>query len=692
MMGKIINSLTKNRNVLNKMREAPCYLYFIVAVLSAAVFCVIYGFRILDPTYTDWLLTGGDLSQHYIGWQAFRAGKWCFPIGLTDILAYPEKTSIIFTDSIPVFAVLFKVLSPILPDDFQYFGWWGLLCFVLQGVFSCKIVRSFTKNRVLVVLGSLIPVFSVTVVQRMYGHTALAGQWILILTLDLVFSYEAYHEKPRKAVAFAALIGCLASSIHLYFVLMCGIIIFAFCVQDVYCTRKIKQSVIMIFGYCSAALIIIVLLGGFSSDNSSFGAGGLGMYSMNFNALFNSQGWSAVFKELPTYGNGQYEGFAYLGAGVIFLLLLVPIVCFEQRGILRVIKEHAGKILSIGILIIIGFLVAASPVGTMGDTKLYELPLPGIVIKAWSVFRASGRVAWVVDYTLLFALLEMILRNFQKKTVAYLFVLCLFLQIYDFHEIYQQKRTYFSNEMRYESPLTDEIWSTVGRDDEIQLVIPYRLDETDYYSVGEWALQNQKTLNSFAVAHVDPESIAANVLQLLQSPQPDQIFVFRRDIIFDFASYDLNYYDANDFIIGCMKELGGVEKADTTKNVVWEFADNRYLQNGEDREDGRHLYNGGLSYGPYCALPSGDTEIVLYGENLKNNIRISVCGAGGAVRYEHEILEEFDDRIKLKLWLEESVSDLEVVVQNVSDQDVILHKMEFCLQDTGERSGVGEAA
>ena len=45
-------------------------VYFIVGVLSALVFCSIYGIHILNPTYTDWLLeSGGDLAQHYLGWK-----------------------------------------------------------------------------------------------------------------------------------------------------------------------------------------------------------------------------------------------------------------------------------------------------------------------------------------------------------------------------------------------------------------------------------------------------------------------------------------------------------------------------------------------------------------------------------------------------------------------------------------------
>ena len=108
-------------------------VYGLAAAAGALAFMLIYGVNVLNPVWDDWLLGRGDLTQHYLGWCFFRRGSWTFPIGLTDNLAYPSYTSVIFTDSIPLFAVFFKVLSPVLPETFQYFGWWGIMSFALQG-------------------------------------------------------------------------------------------------------------------------------------------------------------------------------------------------------------------------------------------------------------------------------------------------------------------------------------------------------------------------------------------------------------------------------------------------------------------------------------------------------------------------------------------------------------------------------
>ena len=79
-------------------------VYCVIALFMAAAFCCIYGVRILNPVYTEWLIRDGDTPIHYMGWKAYRVGDWMFPIGCTDVLSYPDKVSVIFTDSIPCFA------------------------------------------------------------------------------------------------------------------------------------------------------------------------------------------------------------------------------------------------------------------------------------------------------------------------------------------------------------------------------------------------------------------------------------------------------------------------------------------------------------------------------------------------------------------------------------------------------------
>jgi len=117
------------------------------AIIGAIAFVCIYGVEVLDTGNTLWLENAGDLTQHYTGWTFFRDSEWSIQIGLFNSLSYPNYASIVFTDSIPIFAVFFKIISGILPETFQYMGIFGIMCYILQGVFSFTLLRKFIKNK-----------------------------------------------------------------------------------------------------------------------------------------------------------------------------------------------------------------------------------------------------------------------------------------------------------------------------------------------------------------------------------------------------------------------------------------------------------------------------------------------------------------------------------------------------------------
>lgn len=163
-------------------------------LLGAAFFLAIYGFKVMDVQYVDWLMTGGDTTQHYLGWVFFRNSPWHFPIGLVDGLAYPALTSVMYTDSIPLFSLFFKLLSPILPETFQFFGIWGIMAFMLQGGISSLIIYKIKASMPVALIGSVFFIISPPVLQRMYGHTALAGHFMILLPIAVWFYQDVFKK------------------------------------------------------------------------------------------------------------------------------------------------------------------------------------------------------------------------------------------------------------------------------------------------------------------------------------------------------------------------------------------------------------------------------------------------------------------------------------------------------------------
>lgn len=548
-------------------------MYIIISFLSAIVFCLIYGIKVINPTYTDWLLSGGDLSQHYLGWKAYRSSSWHFPIGMSDTLAYPNQTSIIFTDSIPIFAVFFKLLSPILPAEFQYFGIWGIMCFVLQGIFSARIIKKYSFNRVITIISSMLFTCVPIVILRMYAHTALAGQWIIIFALDLIFNSEKYRNKKR-VYSTVTIMGILVASIHMYFVLMCGIILAGYMLNELLEYKDIKRCLIVLLDYLLSVVIIISLLGGFSSGMQADNAG-LGVYSFNLNGFFNPQGWSNIYKDLTLCGTGQYEGFAYLGAGCIILMIFAIISFVSNINLLTYLKNNWKVLISLFTVLIISVVVALSPTVTLNSRVIVALKLPHIVFVIWSVFRASGRVVWTVNYIIMLTSVIVLLKTVNKSAVYIVCSLAVIIQFYDLHSILLQKNMQFNKVNRYNSVLTTkDFWDCLSDNKEVKHVEYYsEFNEMSnfYYSITDWALSNGKTVSDFYFAR-PLDSVKVSREKAFSELSNDTIFIFTEEEKANCLKYNLHYYEVDGIIVGCPHKIGDFEemkKSDFTINCTF---------------------------------------------------------------------------------------------------------------------------
>lgn len=670
---------TKTRNEYLKIfliSDQSVYLYVVIAAIL--IFCLLYGVHVLNPVYTDWLLAGGDLSQHYLGWKAYRNSAWMFPIGMLDTLAYPSRTSVIFTDSLPLFAVPFKVLSPILPADFQYFGLWGIMCFALQAFFAARIIKNYSKSKMFVAVSSILVVFTPVMIWRMYAHTALAGQWILLYGLEPIFNYKKYAGSSRPLFMHACILGLLSPAIHMYFVLMSGIILVGICLYDMLNKHSLKRTIGVLAIYIGAAALIVGLLGGFSSGMQA-SQGGLGTYSFNLNAFFNPQGWSCIYQTLPLYGNGQYEGLAYLGAGVILILFVGLICLIGASNRKEIIQSYAKCIISLLVIFMIAVAAAVSPVITFNDICIVNIPLPEFIFKAWSVFRASGRVIWIAIYIIVFCSLILIAKLFNRRTAAAFAIAALALQVYDSRVELENRHEKFNQIATYDSTLKNEkFWNHIAEDTAIKHIIftDLQLSERDMYAFTDWATRYDKTVNTFYFPRSNEEELKHNLETAYKQLPPENLYIFFEKNMLACLKYDLHYYKVDNYVVGYVNPIEGQEAFDPrTAAVRWAFGGNQYLQegSGQDTENGRILYPGGLSFGPYWMVPAGTWEITIEGEQLEGT-DILVYSQRGE-RYHDFELEKRDKQITINLPLAEDVEDLEIVIRSTSNKNILLKQM-----------------
>jgi len=219
----------RQKSVIIRMRniaDESWFVFLISGILGIFMFMRVYGVVVLDFTNTEWLMRGGDATTHYIGWRFFRNSDWFFPIGLMDNILYPLKESVIFSDSIPLFAVIFKLISPVLPENFQYFGFYGVICFFLQGAFSGLIIKKLCKSSIYAIVGSVFFSMSSMMILRLFPHTALASHYIIMLCIYACISKDDKHRSILRNIAIWGSLYAIASSTHLYFVPVVTIFLF----------------------------------------------------------------------------------------------------------------------------------------------------------------------------------------------------------------------------------------------------------------------------------------------------------------------------------------------------------------------------------------------------------------------------------------------------------------------------------
>lgn len=537
----------------------------VAALLGGIAFALIYGIKILNPLYTDWLLTGGDPSQHYLGWEFFRRSDWYFPLGLTDQLAYPLKTSVIYTDSIPIFAVFFKLFRSILPRQFQYFGIWGLLCFVLQGYYAAKILGERSSSKTVILVGTVFFIVSPVMLFRMYYHTALAAHWLILLAIYFYFKHEKEYRDIFKPVMQWGILGILIGSIHLYFVPMCGAILLGYILCSVWKERKVR---IRFFypgiSFSVGLFLTIYLLGGFSSGADT-GTNNLGLFSFNLNAFLNPMSYSTLLKNTslwnwPFYTQGQYEGFSYLGMGII--LLCACGIVLMVKNIFRRRKPSVYQVMTV--LMSIGLIVlAASPTITWNDKLLLQLPYSSTIYKYWGIFGSCGRMAWpVVYFLMIFGIISISNMTWKRKEItSVILILACLVQVVDLSGQLYKRHANYSEKVVYKSPLEGTVWDDIISSGEYKHVVwvTHNVDHNDVIQVAVYAMKNDMTMGNFYFARgIDKRDI---IEEQLQNTSEDCVYVFlKSDDTFEYEDYEnyadvLHFYPCGDYMIGTVKSL-----------------------------------------------------------------------------------------------------------------------------------------
>lgn len=452
-----------------KKQENRLILILCCALLGALAFLLVYGITPLQATNDAWLLGGydeQDINQHYAGWLAFRNSPWAFPLGYTSALSTPDGVIISYTDSIPWVAIFFKLLRGILPATWQYFGLYAFLCFILQGVAAGLLISRFA-DKTCTLLGTGFFLLCPILLDRTLRHTALGSHWLILFAMYYYLSYRDSQQKyaedhlgwggarevPRSFPWQMFLLNVLAIGIHPYLMTFTMLFTLLACIQRgccvsehaVICRLKAAGLFAANLGLTAFAGWCIGAVGWSPNDSRD----GFGFFSMNLNAPINPVGsfgyrWSRILPALPRT-EGQYEGFNYLGLGVILLILAALIRWHEWADAHpKAAKEDMIGWLrnNIWLLAAGAFLIlfALSNVVTLGSLSV-TVPLPRKLLKLCGIFRSSGRMFYPVWYMLLLGSLRLFQRGCSRMVAALGLALLLLVQVIDLSGVLVKKHT-----------------------------------------------------------------------------------------------------------------------------------------------------------------------------------------------------------------------------------------------------------
>lgn len=443
--------------MLKRTNTLIIFFYLIIAFVISGLFL---GFENLSFTRNDWILGSGDKTNSHIAWTFFRNDIWHFPIGKNPNYGLDIANSIIFTDSIPILAFIFKALNFFLPKDFQYLSFWVFLCFFLQLYFSYLLINFITKNIKFSLLCSFLFILLPFYLFRLDHHLALGAHWLFLMAF--YFNLSAPQEKKFFYWFGIILISLL---IHLYLTAMLIIMYLIFSIKEILINQQFKKK----FLEFSILFIIIFLLmfvaGYFESSPVDAISRGYGVFKADFFSIidpaFNGgNSWSFFIDDLwPSH----LEGFNYIGLGNIgiFLFLMFTLIKNSKKEILKKINNNFDYITLLLIFSIWAFTTNFSILGT----NVFEIPISNKYLYGLlSIFASTGRFLWPAIYILMIFSIINIFRIFKNDKKYYAIIILLIVQLTDVYP--KIKSNFFEKQStKLDKPkFNDSIWKIISKD------------------------------------------------------------------------------------------------------------------------------------------------------------------------------------------------------------------------------------
>lgn len=423
-------------------------------LLSSLILLIFFLRDNINPLNTKWLFSEDDLAMQQIAWYFYKNDIWRFPLGLNPNFGDNINNTIIYSDSIPLFAIFFKFISNLFEINeinFQYFSIWYYISFYLQLFFSYKIIYYLTKEKYFSILSSFMFFFSPIYLFRLSHHATLVGHWIILLGIYLLIIDR--NIKSKKYWFFLINLSCF---INLYFTFILTIFYLTFVAYDSYKKNKYLSNFVKSF-FIFLTLYISMYVSGYFEIRYIDGIGfGFGQYKLNLLSIIdpgnnNGISWSQILPNIQLSSHEKNEGFNYFGLGNLLLIFVCLISNITKKN--KIISKNNFQFIIISVIF---FLLALSNKISLGNIEIINIELDKYLLGMLSIFRASGRLFWPVYYLIIIFSIYSIYKNFEKKIIIRIILILVSIQILDISKAIHDYSIIINNKVNYNNPTLEK--------------------------------------------------------------------------------------------------------------------------------------------------------------------------------------------------------------------------------------------
>lgn len=487
---------------------------FIPAILGLFTFYIVCGYSILLVDNIAWLNNVGDSSIAYLAWEFFRAGPWLLPLGLNPNFGLELSTSIVQSNSIPIFAFIFKIFTFDVDGSFQYWGIWLLTSFLMQAYFLWLLISLATRQLFIKVFGTLLVLFCPLMLYQASTVASTTGLFPILAAL-----YMILRPTNNRYDTYWSLVLVVSLLIH-PILLAINLMLWLTSLLDRFFLKKdlnFNQLLICFIGPVTIVNIFSGLVGYFESAYPPFN--GYGSFQMNLFAPFDSssfQGvnWSSIFSITSVKNNNTSAGFSYLGLGMIILIIPAITRLFAVRIlVVDFTKRNAFFLCLLGLFI----LIALSNHIRIANWQ-FDLMLPSGVLSILKVFTYSGRFFWPVYYFICIATIFIVIKSFPPKISGILILICCIFQIADESKAIKEINSKFSQTQSIINfkPLSSPFWDKAGLIYDKTLRVPIENPMRDWKIFADYSLAHKQGTDSILMSLATPSRIHVENLFLLE--------------------------------------------------------------------------------------------------------------------------------------------------------------------------------